>query len=83
MDDKKLDRIETKIDKLDSRLDSVDVTLAKQHESLKDHIRRTELLEQEIKPVAKHVAIMNFLGKVAFVLLGSDGLWELLKWLNS
>lgn len=32
------------------RLGSIDTTLAKQHESLKDHIRRTEILEKAVSP---------------------------------
>ena len=51
-----------KIDKLDDRLDSIDKTLVKQAASLDEHIRRTNLLEDEMrglkiemKPVEEHV----------------------------
>lgn len=54
-DDKKLDRIENKLDAIALRVNNVDITLAAQHESLKDHIRRTEILEEEIKPIKAHV----------------------------
>ena len=53
MDDFK--RIEFKIDRIDQRINNIDVTLASQHESLKDHIRRTELLEDQIKPIQKKI----------------------------
>lgn len=55
MDNNKLDKIEDKLDAVIQRINSIDVTLAAQHESLKDHIRRTELLEEEVKPIKAHV----------------------------
>ena len=54
-DDKKLERIEVKLDGLSEHLSSIDVTLAAQHVSLRDHIRRTEILETELKPIKAHV----------------------------
>jgi len=54
-DDKKLDKIENKIDAIAHRINAIDVTLAAQHESLKDHIRRTELLEAQVEPIKEHV----------------------------
>lgn len=48
----KLDsKIDSKFDILSTRIDSIDVTLGKQEVSLKDHIRRTELLEAETKNI--------------------------------
>jgi hypothetical protein len=38
-------RVIEKLDMMDSRMDNIDITLAKQHVSLDEHIRRTELLE--------------------------------------
>lgn len=57
MDDWKQDRRDygPVLAKIDDRLSKIDVTLAAQHESLRDHIRRTELLEEQIKPVNEHV----------------------------
>lgn len=50
------------LDRIDERLDSVDKTLIKQELNLKEHMRRTELLEAqhdklylEIEPVKAHV----------------------------
>lgn len=58
--------IDSKVDKLDMRLDNVDVTLGKQQVELSDHIRRTEIAEQnitlirsEIKPIQKHVDMIH------------------------
>ena len=52
---KRIDQIEQKIDLIATRLGSIDVTLASQHESLKDHIRRTEILENKVTPIEEHV----------------------------
>lgn len=58
------DKLEKKIDKLFDKVASIDSTLAAQHESLKEHIRRTELLETRIEPIEKHVIVMNSLRKL-------------------
>lgn len=50
-----LQKIEDKIDKIDSKLDSVDVHLAVYNEQLKIHIKRTELIEQDLIPIKAHV----------------------------
>lgn len=56
---KKLDKIEDKVDKLDGRLDSAEKVAVKQEANLAEHMRRTELLENDLKPVKKHVAMVN------------------------
>lgn len=65
-DDKRITRIEDKVDKIIEKISSIDVTLAAQHVSLKDHIRRTEILEKEMKPVKKHAERV----KITFGLIG-------------
>lgn len=62
----KLIRIEEKIDRMAEKISSIDTTLASQHESLKDHIRRTELLEHVVTPVVNHVTM--FTGAIRFML---------------
>lgn len=59
----RLDKIETKVDGVQDHTRQIDVTLAKQAVDLEHHIRRTDLLEQQvgtvaasIKPVQEHVA---------------------------
>lgn len=58
-DDKRLERIETKIDHITDKIVSLDITSAKQQTSLDEHIRRTNLLEEEIRPIKKHVDRVN------------------------
>lgn len=50
-DDARIIRIEDKVDRLDQHLGSIDKTLIEQHESLKYHIKRTDLLETAVAPL--------------------------------
>lgn len=59
MSEDKLNRIENKLDEVVSRIGSIDVTLGMQEVSLADHIRRTELLENDLKPIKIHVAMIS------------------------
>ena len=76
--DPQLDRLEGKLDKLDERLDSIDKILAVYAEQLTYHIKRTDLgdenlklLRQEIKPIHKHVVmvegVLKFIGLLSLV----------------
>ena len=58
------ERILNKLDKIEDRLDRIDVTLAKQHEQIAYHIKRTNLLEESLKPIQKHVSFMEACLKV-------------------
>lgn len=61
----KLDKIEIKLDKVVEKISAIDVTLASQHISLKEHIRRTELLEDDVAPLKKHDAM--FMGALKLI----------------
>jgi hypothetical protein len=65
-----------KIDKIHESIKNIEITLAKQHISLEEHMRRTELLEEHIKPIQKHVIAVQ--GVIAF-LLGCAALAGLIK----
>ncbi len=86
MDDERSTRIEQKLDKVVEHIGSIDVTLGKQHVSLCDHIRRTELLEQEIAPIKKHVNMVSGALKLILVLAavggGIEGIVALLTYLR-
>lgn len=72
MEDYKYDKLDAKLDKLDSRLDSIDITLARQCDSLEMHIKRTDLLEEEVKPLRKFMlqilGVGKFLALVSLIL---------------
>jgi len=53
------DKMEGKLEKLDNRLDKIDRHLAVYNEQLNEHMRRTHLLEVELKPVRDHVVGMR------------------------
>lgn len=74
-----LDGMNAKLDKLDSRLDNVDITLVKQHAQLEEHIRRTNLLESEVKPIKEHVSNLRGIGKLIAILGSIVGLILSLK----
>lgn len=82
MDDKRLERIEVKIDDIGDHLGSIDVTLAAQHVQLKEHIRRTALLEAELKPVKKHVDMVNGVMKFLTALGVIAGIVEVIRQLK-
>lgn len=63
-----LDRILNKLEQSDARLNSIDVTLARQHVSLDEHIRRTALLETEVKGIKHHVSMVQGVSKFIGVL---------------
>lgn len=77
--DKRLDRLESKMDKTLDSIASMDVTSAENVLSLKEHMRRTalaedsiELIRSDIKPIQKHVTMVNgilkFIGIVCLIL---------------
>lgn len=55
-DDKRLERIEKKLDDSNEHLASIDLTLMEQHISLREHVRRTNLLEAKLIPIERHVS---------------------------
>lgn len=66
MNDKRLENIEASLSKLTDSIHSIDKTLVKQEENLREHMRRTELAENnisklssELEPVKKHVVAVN------------------------
>lgn len=77
MDDRRLERIEVKIDDVSDRIGSIDATLAAQHVSLELHIKRTNLLEEKLAPVERHVAMLNGALKLLGILAVLGGLLEL------
>jgi uncharacterized protein (UPF0335 family) len=67
-----LELILAKVEKLDEKQGEMNATLAVNTEQLKEHIRRTDLLESsvsklrsDLKPVEEHVATMQRAGWLA------------------
>ncbi len=81
-DDKRLERIEDKIDSLSTHLSSIDSTLAGQHVQLSEHIRRTSILEDTVKPIKEHVDMvkgaMKLIAIIGSIILVAEGLKALI-----
>lgn len=77
-----LQKMDAKVDKIDDRLTSVDKTLIKQEMNLAEHMRRTDLLESDLKPVKRHVVMLEgglkLMGVVSLVIGLLVGLGRLL-----
>ena len=48
--------MDKKLDKIAEDISEIKTTLAEQHVVLKEHIRRTEILESEVRPIKAPVA---------------------------
>ena len=78
-----LKAIDAKVDKLDERLDDVDKTLIRQHASLEEHIRRTDLLEKKLEPVEDHVKqVQGGVKLIGFLSLGLGVVVTIMKLLG-
>jgi len=76
-----LDRLHEKVDKIDKRLDKVDKHLAVYNNQLSIHIKRSEMLEDDMKPIKEHVhqikgifkflSILGILAGIAAALKGA------------
>lgn len=62
--------IQSKVDKIDERMDGIDKTLAVNTSLLDIHIKRTDLLEKEVKFVKTHVIFVQLLSKLVAWSLG-------------
>lgn len=76
MSDERLIRIEDKIDRLSESTASIDKTIAVQALQLKEHMRRTSLLEETIKPIVNHDAILMAALKLGSMLVGIAAITE-------
>lgn len=71
MDDNQYNKLESKIDKIVDKQTEMAIILSAQHESLKTHIKRTDLLEKALEPIKKHVNMVSgglkLLGIIAII----------------
>lgn len=72
--EQRLNRVEEKLDSVKDAIAEINVTLAAQHESLKEHMRRTALLEHRMEPVERHVLALNGIVKIIGALSVAVGL---------
>lgn len=79
-------RMEDKLDHIVDRIGSIDVTLAAQHVSLKEHMRRTELLEGQMAPLQKTASmvhgVLKLIGLLALVATICEGALQVLQFIR-
>ena len=67
-----IEKINQKLDKIDQRIDSIDKHLAVYNTELKFHVKRTNMLEEELKPVKssliKAQGALCFIGIIATII---------------
>jgi len=69
-------KLEEKIDQLIDTQQDMNETLIRQELNLKEHMRRTEILEDEIKPIVKHVAMVKGAGVFLAVIATLASIWK-------
>lgn len=86
MSDERLIRIEDKIDRLAEHITSIDKTLIRQEDQLAYHIKRTDLLESQIKPLEnaklKLDGAMKFVASIVGVISVIAAIAEILSYLS-
>jgi len=69
---KELEKIDRKLEKIDERIDNIDKHLAVYNSQLRFHIKRTDMLEEDMKPLKIHLnktqGILTFIGVIATVI---------------
>lgn len=75
-------RLEDKLDKVIETQSEINVTLVKQSVILEEHVKRTNLLEQKLEPVEKHVAMVQGAIKVVMALGGGGIVAEMIRYLK-
>lgn len=85
-----LNRVFDKLDKIDERLNSIDKTLVSQHETLKDHTRRSlaseeavKILKDELKPIILKYNIDKIIFRSIMAIIGSGLFFEIFRLLAS
>jgi hypothetical protein len=83
MDDQRLDRIENKLDSVNSHISSIDMTLAGQAVDLKEHVRRTNLLEEKVIHIdaerSEFKGAIKFLKIVGVLVAVAEGIRHLMR----
>ena len=79
---KDLDKIENKLEKIDERIDSIDKHLAVYNSQLRFHIKRTDMLEEELKPLKSSLikaqgalCFIGILATIVSVAVAFIGVW--------
>jgi hypothetical protein len=69
--EKKIEYLVEKVDLIEARIETIDKTLSVNTTLLGDHIRRTELLEEHMEPVRRHLVMMSMVSTILTWILGT------------
>ena len=82
----KFDELHTRLDHLDKKQDEMNETLVRNTVSLELHIKRTDMLEAEIKPMKSFMSVVNaglkIIGAGAVVVSLVTGVSKILEMLH-
>ena len=71
------------IESIDKSVDEINITLAVQSEQLRQHIKRSNLLEEQMEPIKQHVnrvnALMLLLGGLLALVGAVKGVIEIIQ----
>lgn len=83
---KKFESIDQNIIRVEERLNGMDRTLVKQEENLKEHMKRSDLLEEQMAPVKKHVALVEsvfkIVGAIGVLVATAAGIVKIIEFFN-
>lgn len=65
-----MDWLKDELEKLSEKQDRMNETLIRNTATLEEHVRRTNLLEAEIKPIKRHVDVVQGAGKFTVAIAG-------------
>lgn len=86
MSDDRLERIETKLDKVVEHISSIDITTARLTISVEEHVRRTNILEEDIAPLKARdnmrAGAVKLIGLVLGLCAAIEGIVMLLEYLR-
>ena len=78
------ERLECKIDTISEKINDINLTLAKQHLSLVEHIKRTDILEERVAPLAeqhiKSLGRLEILGWIGGLLASAAAIAEIIRY---
>lgn len=77
--ERRLDRIEEKMDKMGDKISSIDSAMGVYNEQLKYHIKRTDQVEEIVKPIGEALPTIKFLGRAFVLLLSSEIVYRIIS----
>ena len=78
----KLDKILDKIEQIEVHVGTQAVTLGKLTVSVEDHVRRTNLLEEKVGPIEKHINMEKGAIKLIGLISTLAAIYEAFRWMR-